>query len=737
MASLTDKVHDLYIRFMVWLGAEPPTGYEHLIGRVPVPTEYTLQAGETLFSVARKFGVHYDRIAQANAISHPEAVQPGQTIIIPPDDWEPEAGPLQPEVAAPPAPAEVVEPGMVTVPEEVVEAAPPAEEEVPLPPFEEEEAPAPVEQVELAEEMGPEPVKEPEWLTEPEPPAERPSVTIVETPPAEKPRWRDVSELLETTAEAPEAVEEAVEEVVEEYREEVAEEAVEEITAPPLPPQQAPQIDRVFRYEVQRGDTLNAIARRYGLTVKDIIEANNIADPDRLFPGQKLIIPGYEMPRAAPPEEAFAEPTPRPRPGPDEFFVHTVDVGDTLSSIAKRFGVTVRRLIEVNDIEDPNMIRVGQRLVIPHVLAERPAPAPPKPMPVKAPPKREPKPLALTGINPQFPPLGPLEATRALYVSYFGIGHAEMRQRVFELLDTTEFNAVVIDAKSDYGWISYPTQVPLAREIDADRPSARDFQEVMDWLKERGIYTIARIVVFKDSPLAKSYPELAVKAGNTADLWQDREEAHWADPFMKPVWDYNIEVAIEAAQKGFDEIQFDYLRFPTQSQVGVPQFSQEVTRDNRVAAITGFLSVAKGQLDSLGVKVAARTLGYTSWRKDDTLIGHDLERLAPYLDVLCPMLYPSTFSNGIPGYKMAVAYPYEVVYESAQRAVERVSRFGCVVRPWIQDFPDYRFDKRVYGKEEIRAQMRGCFDAGCTGFMVWNPKVEYTQDAYAPVTGQA
>lgn len=725
MATLTDRVRDLYIRFMVWLGAEPPTGYEYLIGRVPTAKEYTLQAGETLFSVARKFGVHYDRIAQANAISQPAAVQPGQTIIIPPDDWQPEAGPLQPETAAPPVPAEV-EPGEAAVPEQVGEEsapAPPAEEEVPLPPFEEEETPAPAE-----------PAEEPEGPIEPEPTAERPVVTVAEAPPAETPRWRDVSELLETTTEAPEAVEEAVEESAEAYREEGAAEAVEEVT---VPPQQAPQIDRVFRYEVQRGDTLNAIARRYGLTVKDIIEANNIADPDRLFPGQKLVIPGYQMPRAAPPEEAFAEPTPRPRPGPDEFFVHTVDVGDTLSSIAKRFGVTVRRLIEVNDIEDPNMIRVGQRLVIPHVLVERPAPTAPKPMPVKAPPKPEPKPLALTGIDPQFPPLGPLEATRALYVSYFGIGHAEMRQRVLELLATTEFNAVVIDAKSDFGWISYPTQVPLAREIGADRPSATDFQEVMDWLKEHDIYTIARLVVLKDNLLAKSHPELAIKAGSSVDLWQDREEAHWVDPFLKPVWDYNIELAVEAAQKGFNEVQFDYLRFPTQSQMGVPHFSQEATRDNRVAAITGFLSVAKGQLDSLGVKVAARTLGYTSWRKDDTLIGHDLERLAPYLDVLCPMLYPSTFSNGIPGYKVAVAYPYEVVYESAKRAVERISRFGCTVRPWIQDFPDYRFDHRVYGKEEIRAQIRGCFDAGCSGFMVWNPKVEYTRDAYAPVTGQA
>jgi hypothetical protein len=104
------------------------------------------------------------------------------------------------------------------------------------------------------------------------------------------------------------------------------------------------------------------------------------------------------------------------------------------------------------------------------------------------------------------------------------------------------------------------------------------------------------------------------------------------------------------------------------------------------------------------------------------------------VDVLCPMLYPSAFGSGIPGYKNAIAYPYEVVYQSAQRAVERVASLGCAIRPWIQDFPDYRFDRRIYGREEIQAQIKGCFDAGCAGYMVWDNRVKYTVGAYAPVT---
>ncbi len=338
-------------------------------------------------------------------------------------------------------------------------------------------------------------------------------------------------------------------------------------------------------------------------------------------------------------------------------------------------------------------------------------------------------------IDPKFPPIGSMESVRALYISYFAIGHSGVRHHILQLLDSTEFNAVVIDVKGDHGWVSYPTQVLTAKEIGADRPSIKNFDEIMAQLKRRKIYTIARIVTFKDDPFSRSYPEYAVKIKGSTELWQDREGLGWSDPFSIPVWDYNVELAVEAAQKGFDEIQFDYVRFPTLSQVGEPQFSQEAIKEARISAITGFLSMARGQLKPFGVKLAADTFGYTCWRKDDTLIGQDIERLGQYVDVLCPMLYPSTFGNGIPGYKNAVAYPYEVVYQSAQKAVERINRLGlgCTVRPWIQDFQDYRFDNRVYGKTEIQAQIKGCFDSGSTGFMVWNPHVEYTAGAYAPM----
>jgi len=712
MTGIIGVLQELYIRIMVWLGAAPPPGYEHLLQDETSPQEYTLKEGDTLFSVARKFGVHYDRIAKANGIDAPEVLETGQTLVIPPASWDPASGPLQklqPVPPPPPVPEPEVSP---PIPEE------PAAEPTPPPPPTAPSGPAEAE-IEPEPEPAP-PGREPDRLlaAEPPPQAVKPPAAAGRPVSDEEVEWLLATDTPSLAEEWPsESAEMAFE--VEPGEAKVEEEAVETVLEEGL----------VFRYTVQRGDTLSGIARKYGVTVRDLVEANDIINPNLIFPGQKLIIPGYMSPKP-PPEPEEPKPVPTPSPPGEQYLVHTVMRGDTLSSIAKRYGVTLREIIEANNIEDPNYIREGQQLVIPGVLA-RPQPEPE----LQPEPKPQPAPPPVFDIDPSFPPQGPPDAIRGLYVSYFAIGHAGLRQHVFDLLDNTEFNAVVIDAKGDHGWISYPTKISLAHEIGAARPSAKDFETVMHEFKRRNVYTIARLVTFKDNPFSKSYLEYAVKSSspNGSTLWLDREQLGWSDPFLRPVWDYNIQVAMEAAQMGFDEIQFDYVRFPTPSQAGVPLFSQEASKEARIAAIAGFLSAVCGQLKPFEVKVAADVFGYTCWRKDDTQIGQDIDRMAEYLDVLSPMLYPSTFGSGIPGYKFAIAHPYEVVYESARRAVERLSDFNCAVRPWIQDFPDYRFDKRVYDQEEIQAQVKGCFDAGSNGFMVWDPRVKYTDGAYAPL----
>jgi hypothetical protein len=325
---------------------------------------------------------------------------------------------------------------------------------------------------------------------------------------------------------------------------------------------------------------------------------------------------------------------------------------------------------------------------------------------------------------------------KGLYMSYSAVGNEEFRNHVKQLLETTELNAVVMDFKGDWGYLTFPTQVAVAKEIGADRAVAlQDPTEFLQWLKDHRIYLIARIVVFKDDLLAQAYPELAVTDSYTGGVWQDGEGLAWADPNYHVTWDYNVALAAEAADMGFDEVQFDYVRFPTDGSISRATFALENTQEGRIAAITGLLRRAKDELAPRHVKLAADVFGYTSWVDDDLGIGQHIESIAPYLDVICPMLYPSTFSDGLPGespdFKDAIAYPYEVVNKSVQRTVARAraANPNIEVRPWIQDFQDYAFDERIYTPGEIRLQMEAARDAGGRGWLLWDPAVVYTPAA--------
>ncbi|MBE7553800.1 MAG: polysaccharide deacetylase family protein [Anaerolineales bacterium] len=341
----------------------------------------------------------------------------------------------------------------------------------------------------------------------------------------------------------------------------------------------------------------------------------------------------------------------------------------------------------------------------------------------------------LTGTLPFTTEIRPTGYVKGLYITYYGLGSETHRTRVQELLENTELNAIVMDVKGDFGWLPYSSTVQTALDIGAgNRPMIQDWAAWMQWFKERNIYTIARIVVFKDDPLAAAYPEWAVLDSASGGVWHDREGLGWVDPSREEVWDYNIALAVEAAGWGFDEIQFDYVRFPTDGQISRATFAVENTQENRLAAISGFLAKAREALAPYPVKVAVDVFGYTTWREDDMNIGQQIETLAPYLDVLSPMLYPSTFADGLPGlpaYRQAVAFPYEIVNKSTFKAVERLKTAHpeLELRPWIQDFSDYAFDGRTYTPEEIRLQMEGARQAGGRGWLLWDPRVKYTGEA--------
>jgi hypothetical protein len=320
--------------------------------------------------------------------------------------------------------------------------------------------------------------------------------------------------------------------------------------------------------------------------------------------------------------------------------------------------------------------------------------------------------VALTAFQP-----------KALYLSFYGIGSTKLRQSALGLIDTTQLNAVVVDVKSDRGMIPYRSSVALAEKVGAERiTTISDVKSLLEGLHRDHLYLIARIVVFKDDLLAKARPDLAVKRSNGV-IFKDREDSGWTDAFNKEAWNYNIAIAVETAGLGFDEIQFDYIRFPDEPGL---VFSMANTLENRLAAITGFLDEAHRQLAPYNVSLAADIFGYVMWNLDDTHIGQRLQELSSVVDYISPMLYPSCFQFGIPGYRLPVAHPYEIVFNSLQEAHERTGIAPIRFRPWLQAFRDYAFDRRLFGGSEIKAQIAAAQDFGTDGWMLWNPHNIYS-----------
>ena len=325
------------------------------------------------------------------------------------------------------------------------------------------------------------------------------------------------------------------------------------------------------------------------------------------------------------------------------------------------------------------------------------------------------------------------KVVKAAYLTYYGFADRQIRGRVLDLIARTELNAVVIDVKGDRGWIPYRTEIPLALAAGAQGPVIlRDFDGMLADLRAQGIYTIARIVVFKDHVLANHQRDLAIIDTRTGRPWIDRENLAWVDPFRTEVWDYNLAIAREAIRKGFDEVQFDYVRFPTDGKLAAARYAKPNSRETRLPTITAFLERARRELGAMGAFVAADVFGYTAFNENDTDIGQRIEELAPHLDYICPMVYPSGYHVGIPGYRNPVAHPYQVVHESIRLIRKRTTGLPVQVRPWLQDFKDYAFDRRIFGVSEIRAQIKATDDAGGLGFMLWNPKNDYTGSALRP-----
>ncbi|HOG46882.1 MAG TPA: putative glycoside hydrolase [Anaerolineae bacterium] len=295
------------------------------------------------------------------------------------------------------------------------------------------------------------------------------------------------------------------------------------------------------------------------------------------------------------------------------------------------------------------------------------------------------------------------------------------------LVDRTELNAVVIDIKTQEGRLGFAPALPLAREIGAALTDVVDARALLADCRRRGIYTIARIPVFEDDILARGRPDWAVHRGSGA-VWRAAGGYAWVDPFRAEVRDYDIAIAREAAGLGFDEIQFDYVRFPSDGNVLDCRYLHESTPESRVAAIADFLAAARSELDQEGVFLSADLFGLTSFSYDETGIGQLLEGVAPYVDYVSPMTYPSTYVPGMLGIGDPWRSPYEVVKLSVSAARGRTT---ALIRPWLQHFDDYNGTGLSYGPQQVRQQIQAATEAQACGWLFWNPGGVYDPASFA------
>lgn len=321
---------------------------------------------------------------------------------------------------------------------------------------------------------------------------------------------------------------------------------------------------------------------------------------------------------------------------------------------------------------------------------------------------------------------------KGIYVSAWNMSGAKY-DKLVKLVDDTDLNAMVIDVKNDSGQITYPSNVSFVDEIHADGKNILpDLQEKVTALKGKGIYTIARLVVFKDPYLASKKPSYAMqkKAGG---VWRDAKGISWVDPYREQVWEYNLAVAEEVAKLGFDEIQFDYVRFPDNAK----KVDQEVRYQNgngytKAEAIRHFLTRAKERIPQ--VTLSADVFGLTTSSKDDMGIGQKWQSISPVVDVISPMIYPSHYSKGMYNITHPDLEPYAVVAEALKAANAANSSIkgngegkAARIRPWLQDFTaTWVKPHQTYGNRQVHEQIKAGQDQGVEEFLLWNPSGQYS-----------
>ncbi|AOM83380.1 putative glycoside hydrolase [Salisediminibacterium beveridgei] len=330
------------------------------------------------------------------------------------------------------------------------------------------------------------------------------------------------------------------------------------------------------------------------------------------------------------------------------------------------------------------------------------------------------------------------DAVRGIFVTGHSAGGSRM-DSLLELTDTTDLNAMVIDIKDDDGYLTYRPEDEDDFYYDISQRMIKDPHELMSTLEEHEIYPIARIVVFKDTVLAEKRPDLSFT--QNGEVWKNRRGEAFVNPFMKEVWEYNVEIAKRAAEMGFQDIQFDYVRFPEGFENRDDDLDYDVEDymdspgDNvqrRVDAVTDFVAYAREELEPYDVDVSVDIFGYAATIEQTPGIGQNFSRISENVDVISSMIYPSHWGPYF-GIDKPDLYPYELIDEYSQVENEVLGALDDppVSRPWIQDFTASYLGSGNYlnyGKSEVEAQIQALYDNDIHEFLLWNAGNRYTEN---------
>ena len=335
---------------------------------------------------------------------------------------------------------------------------------------------------------------------------------------------------------------------------------------------------------------------------------------------------------------------------------------------------------------------------------------------------------------------------KAVYMSSWVAGSKSIRNNIIAMVKRTELNAVVIDVKDYTGRLSFPVTDPLLVSVGSAEKRIPDIKSFIKELHDNNIYAIARIATFQDPYLAKKWRDVAVtKLSDKTALWQDdkckrqiakgKEGActYWLDAGSQKVWDYAVAIGRESYAMGFDELNFDYIRFPADGNmkdiyfpVSEGKVKREVMRDF-FKYLHDEIAGAQNEITPRP-KLSADFFGMVMTNTDDLNIGQQLEMDIPYFDYIAPMVYPSHFPTGWNGFAKPATVPYEVVKIAMEKGVARlkvINEDPNKLRPWLQDFNL----GATYTADLVRAQMKATYDDGLTSWMLWDPANTYTESA--------